>query len=99
MTGGAVISPFLSNIFLDPLDKLMERKGFEMVRYADDFVVLCEMSPTPARHLTSSGAGAEGPDSTCILRRPGWLTPAGAEGSTSSATTLSADGAGLLTRA
>lgn len=39
---GAVISPLLSNIYLDPLDKLMERKGFEMVRYADDFVVLCE---------------------------------------------------------
>lgn len=38
---GAVISPLLANIYLDPLDHLMERSGHEMVRYADDFVVLC----------------------------------------------------------
>jgi RNA-directed DNA polymerase len=38
---GAVISPLLSNIYLDPLDHLMADSGFEMVRYADDFVVLC----------------------------------------------------------
>jgi RNA-directed DNA polymerase len=44
---GAVISPLLSNIYLDPLDHLMARSGFEMVRYADDFVVLCR-SPEEA---------------------------------------------------
>src|SRR5208283_3557899 len=38
---GAVISPLLSNIYLDPLDQLMVDHGFAMVRYADDFVVLC----------------------------------------------------------
>lgn len=38
---GAVISPLLANIYLDPLDKLMATKGYRMVRYADDFVVLC----------------------------------------------------------
>lgn len=38
---GAVISPLLSNIYLDTLDHLMAEAGFEMVRYADDFVVLC----------------------------------------------------------
>ena len=38
---GAVLSPLLSNIYLDPLDHLMEQGGFEMVRYADDFVILC----------------------------------------------------------
>ena len=38
---GAVISPLLSNIYLDPLDHLMAQHGYEMVRYADDFVVLC----------------------------------------------------------
>lgn len=38
---GAVISPLLSNIYLDPLDKLMAENGFEMVRYADDLVILC----------------------------------------------------------
>ncbi len=39
---GAVISPLLSNIYLDPLDKLMATSGIEMVRYADDFVILCD---------------------------------------------------------
>lgn len=37
---GGVISPLLANIFLDPLDHMMAEKGFEMVRYADDFVIL-----------------------------------------------------------
>jgi Retron-type reverse transcriptase len=36
---GAVISPLLSNIYLNGLDWKIARKGFEMVRYADDFVV------------------------------------------------------------
>ena len=39
---GAVISPLLANIYLDPLDHLMAGQGKEMVRYADDFVILCE---------------------------------------------------------
>ena len=38
---GAVISPLLANIYLDPLDWEMARAGLEMVRYADDYVVLC----------------------------------------------------------
>jgi RNA-directed DNA polymerase len=38
---GAVLSPLLSNIYLDPLDHLLSGRGFEMVRYADDFVILC----------------------------------------------------------
>jgi len=38
---GGVVSPLLSNIYLDPLDHAMAAAGIEMVRYADDFVVLC----------------------------------------------------------
>ena len=38
---GAVLSPVLSNLYLNPLDHQMAEEGFEMVRYADDFVVLC----------------------------------------------------------
>ena len=38
---GAVISPLLANIYLDPLDRLMAERGYRMVRYADDFVILC----------------------------------------------------------
>jgi len=36
---GAVISPLLANIYLDPLDRLMAEHGYPMVRYADDFVI------------------------------------------------------------
>lgn len=38
---GAVISPLLANIYLDPLDHLMASRGREMIRYADDFILLC----------------------------------------------------------
>ena len=37
----AVISPLLANIYLDPLDMLLAERGYRMVRYADDFVILC----------------------------------------------------------
>jgi RNA-directed DNA polymerase len=39
---GAVISPLLANIYLHPLDELMASRGYRMVRYADDFVVMCK---------------------------------------------------------
>jgi RNA-directed DNA polymerase len=38
---GAVISPLLANIYLNPLDHQMAQAGWEMVRYADDFIMLC----------------------------------------------------------
>jgi RNA-directed DNA polymerase len=38
---GAVISPLLANLYLNPLDHLMAEAGIAMVRYADDFVILC----------------------------------------------------------
>lgn len=37
---GAVISPLLSNLYLNELDHKMEELGHEMVRYADDLVIL-----------------------------------------------------------
>ena len=39
---GAVLSPLLANIYLHPLDRRMREQGYRMVRYADDFVVLCD---------------------------------------------------------
>lgn len=48
---GAVISPLLSNIYLNPLDHLMDRHGIEMVRYADDFVLLCKTRDDAERAL------------------------------------------------
>ena len=44
---GGCISPLLSNIYLNPLDHLMAQQGFAMVRYADDFVIMCR-SPEEA---------------------------------------------------
>ncbi len=38
---GGVISPLLANIYLNPLDHQMAAAGWEMVRYADDVVILC----------------------------------------------------------
>ena len=39
---GSVISPLLANIALHRLDLLAEKLGHQLVRYADDFVILCE---------------------------------------------------------
>lgn len=38
---GAVISPLLANLYLHPLDERLMSRGYRIVRYADDFVVLC----------------------------------------------------------
>lgn len=38
---GAVMSPLLANLYLHALDELMRDRGHRMVRYADDFVILC----------------------------------------------------------
>ncbi|MGH7262219.1 MAG: group II intron reverse transcriptase/maturase, partial [Nitrospiraceae bacterium] len=49
---GAVISPLLANIYLNPLDHLLAEAGFAMVRYADDFVILCRTREDADRALT-----------------------------------------------
>jgi RNA-directed DNA polymerase len=38
---GAIISPLLANLYLHPLDVVMAQRGYQLVRYADDFVILC----------------------------------------------------------
>lgn len=48
---GAVLSPLLANIYLHPLDVLLGRLGYRLVRYADDFVVLCGSAEEAARAL------------------------------------------------
>jgi RNA-directed DNA polymerase len=48
---GAVLSPLLANIYLNPLDHQMARQGWRMVRYADDFVILCESQEQAQRAL------------------------------------------------
>jgi RNA-directed DNA polymerase len=48
---GGVVSPLLANIYLDELDWLMANAGMQMVRYADDFVVLCSTQVQAQRAL------------------------------------------------
>ena len=48
---GAVISPLLANIYLDPLDHLVAEHGLALVRYADDFVILCRTPEEAQRGL------------------------------------------------
>lgn len=50
---GGVISPLLANIYLNPLDWLMVKSGDEMVRYADDMVVMCRDAATAANALAT----------------------------------------------
>jgi RNA-directed DNA polymerase len=49
---GAVLSPLLSNIYLNPLDHQMASQGIEMVRYADDFVILCHSAEAAQQALS-----------------------------------------------
>ena len=70
---GAVISPLLSNVYLDPLDHLMAARGFAMIRYADDFVVLCrtreeaEEALEVVRQWTSDAELTLHPEKTVIV--------------------------------
>lgn len=48
---GAVISPLLANVYLHDLDLHMAEHGFRMVRYADDFVILCGSADEAERAL------------------------------------------------
>jgi RNA-directed DNA polymerase len=59
---GAVISPLLANIYLNPLDHSMDAQGYKMVRYADDFVILCH-TETEAREA--------------LVKVQAWMTLAG----------------------
>jgi RNA-directed DNA polymerase len=38
---GGVLSPLLANFYLYPFDRVMSQAGFDLIRYADDFVVMC----------------------------------------------------------
>ena len=76
---GAVISPVLANLYLHDLDKLMRDRGYRMVRYADDFVVLCrsreeaEAALAEVREWVRANGLSLHPDKTHIgdCRQPG----------------------------
>lgn len=70
---GGVISPLLSNLYLDELDHLMTREGHQMTRYADDMVVLCKSPEEAERALEKVRNWMEEvkltlhPEKTCIV--------------------------------
>ena len=76
---GAVISPLLANIYLDPLDAAMAERGYRMIRYADDFVILCrtreeaEAALEDVRAWVSGNGLALHPEKTHVgdCRQPG----------------------------
>lgn len=49
---GGVISPLLANIYLHPLDEALE-KDFNLVRYADDAVILCQTEEEADRAMSA----------------------------------------------
>ena len=50
---GGPLSPLLSNIMLNELDKELERRGHRFVRYADDLVIFTKSKRSASRVLTS----------------------------------------------
>jgi RNA-directed DNA polymerase len=50
---GGPLSPLLSNIVLDELDKELERRGHKHVRYADDFIILVKSHRAGERVMRS----------------------------------------------
>ncbi len=78
---GAVISPLLANIYLHPVDVAMQQAGFQLVRYADDMVVLCRTREEAEAALAKLKELIEGrglqlhPDKTRLahlMERPGF---------------------------
>lgn len=69
---GAVISPLLANLYLHDLDVKLAGLGLSMVRYADDFVILCRSAAEAVHALdvVSAWVAAEGlqlhPDKTHV---------------------------------
>ena len=50
---GGPLSPLMSNIMLNELDKELEKRGHRFVRYADDLVILCKSKRSAERTLAN----------------------------------------------
>ncbi|MGC2402677.1 MAG: reverse transcriptase domain-containing protein, partial [Acidobacteriaceae bacterium] len=59
---GGVVSPLLSNILLTPFDQEMRRKGYQLTRYADDWVITCKSAAEARAALAAT---------TRVLEQPG----------------------------
>jgi RNA-directed DNA polymerase len=58
---GGVISPLISNIYLDAFDQEMKRRGHRIVRYADDILILCRSESAAHHALAVATNYLEGP--------------------------------------
>jgi RNA-directed DNA polymerase len=97
---GAVISPLLANLYLHDLDETLAARGLLMVRYADDFVVLCRSASEAAERWRWCAAGCSLRDWNCIRTRPMWgIVVCQARASSFWATASRAGVAGCGTRA
>ncbi|MBN1935615.1 MAG: hypothetical protein JW934_13185 [Anaerolineae bacterium] len=75
---GAVISPLLANIYLHPFDAAMIDAGLALVRYADDFVVMCADPQAAMRALACAQAALGDLELTLNAEKTG-VVPVGPE--------------------
>jgi RNA-directed DNA polymerase len=70
---GGVISPLLANVYLNPLDHQMIKSGKQMIRFADDLVILCgsleeaEQAMTELRQWVENAGLTLHPEKTRIV--------------------------------
>ena len=60
MPQGGPLSPLLSNVMLNELDKELERRGLRFVRFADDCMIFCRSKRSAQRAMDSIVAYIEG---------------------------------------
>lgn len=75
MPQGGPLSPLLSNLVLDALDKELEQRGHRFVRYADDFVVLVKSERAAKRVFTSLTTFIEGELGLMVNREKSAVRP------------------------
>ena len=71
---GGVASPLLSNILLTPFDREMRRKGYQLTRYADDWVITCESAAEARAALAAASRILKELGVRSIRRRRGLCT-------------------------
>jgi RNA-directed DNA polymerase len=52
---GGVVSPMLSNILLTPFDREMRLRGYQLTRYADDWVITCKSAAEARAAVEAAG--------------------------------------------
>jgi RNA-directed DNA polymerase len=71
---GGVVSPLLSNILLTPFDREMRRKGYQLTRYADDWVITCESAAEARAAISDALRILDGSACNFIRRKRGSCT-------------------------